>query len=446
MSRWLPRLFRAAPAPALAWGLDSRDLAWPADGGACASAPHAVALAQAVALLPSRARVDVVAGHDLAVHWLQTPPAAVASLQELQLVAAARCAHLYGGSPRDWWVAGDWSATRPFACAALPRAVTAPVQQALDASGARARWHTAWCVARADRTAAFPSDGWSALRTPQRVLLWHCRDGRVDCLASDHVGTDTTGPVAAERAQRLARLEALRDPSLPSGTLHWVSAGDAETAHGSEARAAQRMAQTLQPAISTAAGLRFAPPGEARPWFAGYAARHAGLARGALVLASALLAAAAWQAWHTASELGTARKTLEAAQRPGVTHVASAPGAAATLTAAQRTAWARIARQLNTPWGALLDALEASLPDDVALVAIEPDAAHESVRLQVEAKALDTLLAYAGELRSVPLFAQVNLVKHETYEHDASRPLRLGLNIRLRAQPGLATAPEGASR
>jgi len=68
------------------------------------------------------------------------------------------------------------------------------------------------------------------------------------------------------------------------------------------------------------------------------------------------------------------------------------------------------------------------------------------VRLQVEAKGLDALLAYAGELRSVPLFAHVNLVKHETNEQDANRPMRLALNIRLRAQPGSATELEGALR
>ena len=105
-----------------------------------------------------------------------------------------------------------------------------------------------------------------------------------------------------------------------------------------------------------------------------------------------------------------------------------------------------MARQLNTPWSALLDALEASLPDDVALVAIEPDAGQGSVRLQVEAKALDTLLAYARELRSIPLFADVNLVKHETNEQDGNRPMRLSLNIRLRASQGSPPKPQEATR
>lgn len=178
---------------------------------------------------------------------------------------------------------------------------------------------------------------------------------------------------------------------------------------------------------------------------AGHVSRVAGIAPVALVVAFAALGTVAWQAWNTEAGLAAARQALQAAQRPK-TSPASPQTMLPTLTPTQRTAWTQMTRQLNTPWSALLDALEANLPDDVALVAIEPDANQGAVRLQVEAKSLDTLLAYARELRSIPLFANVDLVKHETNEQDSIRPMRLSLNIRLRASQGALPEPQEAAR
>jgi Tfp pilus assembly protein PilN len=112
------------------------------------------------------------------------------------------------------------------------------------------------------------------------------------------------------------------------------------------------------------------------------------------------------------------------------------------LNARQRHALDAVARELNTPWSQLLDAMEASLPEDVALVSIEPNGASGKVRIQAESRALDSLLAYASTLRNVPMFASVVLVKHETNEQDPNRPVRLVLEAEF-AQRGLA---EGAQR
>lgn len=244
MSRWLPRLRRAARP--VVWGLDAHNLAWPVESDGCASAPHAQGLAQAIERLTPGSSVDVIAGHDLAVHWLQGTPASVASLQELQLVAATRCAHLYGGSPHDWWIAADWSATRTFVCAALPRAVTVPLQQALGAAAVSVRWHTSWSVACGARANTFPAQGWSALRTPERVVLWHCDEGRVNCLTSHGLSPGTPDPAAAEQSARLVMLEALRDASLTDGPLHWQTLCDRQESNRSEARAARLLAPALE--------------------------------------------------------------------------------------------------------------------------------------------------------------------------------------------------------
>jgi Tfp pilus assembly protein PilN len=97
------------------------------------------------------------------------------------------------------------------------------------------------------------------------------------------------------------------------------------------------------------------------------------------------------------------------------------------LSAKERRALDAIAGQLNTPWSQLLDALESSLPDGVALVSIEPNGTSGKVRIQAEARTLDALLVYAGTLRQLPIFESVTFVKHETNEQDANRPMRLVL-------------------
>jgi Tfp pilus assembly protein PilN len=191
-----------------------------------------------------------------------------------------------------------------------------------------------------------------------------------------------------------------------------------------------------------------APASGLRQWLSGHApARTAVLTPMALAAALACGAVVAWQALQVQAELTRVRESLQAVQREkGRRPAQSAEPVKPLLSAQQRQGWSQMARQLNTPWAALLDALEATTPDTIALVSIEPDASQGSVRLQVEAKTLDTLLAYAKSLNSVPLFASVNLTKHETNEQDGNRPLRLSVDIRLKSRQGLqaATAESGA--
>jgi len=162
------------------------------------------------------------------------------------------------------------------------------------------------------------------------------------------------------------------------------------------------------------------------------------LTTGALAVLIAGIGAAAytaWQAIETAQALTTERQALESLQRRSNKKTQATDSAKLQLTAQQRQSWNQIARQLNTPWRSLLDALEAHTPETVALVSIEPDARRGSFRLQAEAKSLETLLDYAAQLGAAQVFESVALIKHETNEQDANKPLRLSLDIRLRPAP-----------
>jgi hypothetical protein len=190
--------------------------------------------------------VHVIAANDLAVHWLQQPPVATQSLQELRQVASARCARLYGGDPEDWWIAGDWSATRPFVCAGLRRSATTAIEQAIAEHGARATWHTAWAVASAAHANHIPGDGWSAIRSPRRVLLWHCSGGQVDALASVAVEPDASAAQIEAQARLQVQLEALAGPADAESPIHWVAGTEPRGTDPCEALAALHLRGSLQ--------------------------------------------------------------------------------------------------------------------------------------------------------------------------------------------------------
>jgi Tfp pilus assembly protein PilN len=90
-----------------------------------------------------------------------------------------------------------------------------------------------------------------------------------------------------------------------------------------------------------------------------------------------------------------------------------------------------VIRQLNTPWLDLFEQLERSTPKDVALISIEPDARRASLRLQAEAKTLDTLLTYADRLQNQNTLGQLTYSKHETNDQDPNKPIRLSVEYSL---------------
>jgi hypothetical protein len=166
---------------------------------------------------------------------------------------------------------------------------------------------------------------------------------------------------------------------------------------------------------------------------------------GLLLLSLSALGFVGWQSWETRRQLAATQDALQAAQTAKGQRRPLGVDVKPTLAPAQRTAWNRIARQLNTPWSALLDALESGTPENIALVSIEPDAAQGTVRVQAEGKTLDSLLAYAGALKAIDRFESVALIKHETNDQDSTRPLRLSLDIRFNSNtPSSSPAHEVA--
>jgi hypothetical protein len=235
VSRWLPEMTRS---PRLVVAVDREELAWPEHG---ASDPPRIlhrdwradpggAVADALGPAPrGKTGLDLIAASDLAMHWLQAPPRSLASFAELRLIAQSRCTHLYGGSAGDWWVAGDWRADISFVCAALPTSALLPLHNAFAARGVQTRWHLSWSLLGTARAGAFPSRGWSAVRSPRQVLLWHCSGGRVDALSAVRLSATESSADAVSRTLRHMRLAAPQVADLMPDSLSWL---DLTAPHG----------------------------------------------------------------------------------------------------------------------------------------------------------------------------------------------------------------------
>jgi Tfp pilus assembly protein PilN len=88
--------------------------------------------------------------------------------------------------------------------------------------------------------------------------------------------------------------------------------------------------------------------------------------------------------------------------------------------------------QLNLPWRALHDAVQAGTPARIALLALEPDAKKSTVRITAEAKSSDDMIAYVEQLQKSEWFSGVVLARHEINEQDPNRPIRFQLDAQWR--------------
>jgi Tfp pilus assembly protein PilN len=97
-----------------------------------------------------------------------------------------------------------------------------------------------------------------------------------------------------------------------------------------------------------------------------------------------------------------------------------------------------VIKQLNVPWQDIFKQLEKTMPPDIALLSIEPDAQRGLIRLQAEAESLDSLLRYASSLQNYSIFGRLYYSKHETNEQDPNKPVRLSFELGLSAPNRLA--------
>ena len=80
---------------------------------------------------------------------------------------------------------------------------------------------------------------------------------------------------------------------------------------------------------------------------------------------------------------------------------------------------------LNLPWNNLFSKVESTRSKDVALLALEPDGATQTVRLVAEARDAASMLAFVERLGAPDVFGPgTTLIKHELNFQDPERPYR----------------------
>ncbi|HTJ95078.1 MAG TPA: hypothetical protein VL424_18445 [Pararobbsia sp.] len=73
----------------------------------------------------------VTLADDLARYFIVTPPANSARVHDLRAAASVRFQSLYGDMASGWHLHADWHAAEPFLACAVPRGVTAALEQAV---------------------------------------------------------------------------------------------------------------------------------------------------------------------------------------------------------------------------------------------------------------------------------------------------------------------------
>lgn len=176
----------------------------------------------------------------------------------------------------------------------------------------------------------------------------------------------------------------------------------------------------------------FAPPSFARTW------HRAPRGTWSLLVAALALAGPLGSsiAQYRALQRAQAQQQAQAAQARA-REVARAPVAAPVraVPPAQANAVNASVQQLNLPWRGLHDAVQAATPAAIALLALEPDAKKNTVRITAEAKSSDDMIAYVEALQRIDWFSAVLLARHEINEQDPNRPIRFEVDAQWKAAP-----------
>jgi Tfp pilus assembly protein PilN len=174
-------------------------------------------------------------------------------------------------------------------------------------------------------------------------------------------------------------------------------------------------------------GIDFAPPGLVRSVLR--TPRPAWAMLSAVVVLAAALAFMHIAVTNRQSEIGQ----LQAQSQARTAAPVRAPIVARPpVPEAQAAAVNAAVLQLNLPWRALHDAVQAGTPANIALLALEPDARKSTLRITAEAKSSDDMIAYVEQLKNSEWFSGVLLSRHEINEQDPNRPIRFQLDAQWR--------------
>jgi hypothetical protein len=111
------------------------------------------------------------------------------------------------------------------------------------------------------------------------------------------------------------------------------------------------------------------------------------------------------------------------------TSAANRAGTPSRNISAEEIAFAReTIRRLSVPWDDLFGALESTLTDKVALLAIEPDPKSGTVVISGDGQDYVSALDYAAKLGRTDILSHVHLVKHELRQDEPRQPVGFSIS------------------
>ena len=155
-----------------------------------------------------------------------------------------------------------------------------------------------------------------------------------------------------------------------------------------------------------------------------YQDRRVGARLGWILLGAAALFGVG--VFHTQATLEGEVAVLEQHLQGKTRHTASpvtVDGRSAKPIEAEAGEAREVLQRLSVPWHTLFQSIERAHIDDVALIAVQPDAQRRSMTVVGEAKEYNDVLTYVTRLRSEAPLTDVYLVGNEAKESDPHRPL-----------------------
>jgi hypothetical protein len=161
------------------------------------------------------------------------------------------------------------------------------------------------------------------------------------------------------------------------------------------------------------------------------------LLRGALLIAAlALGAGMLWRSLGAARALEQVEQRIEAANEALERRRSARPvDPGPSIPPARINAINNTIARLNVPWSELFAAFETDRPKDVAILALLPDARKRSLVVQAEAANPRAMVEFVERLRSVALFEEAFLLKHERRDQETGQPYRFAVEVRWKELP-----------
>jgi Tfp pilus assembly protein PilN len=144
-----------------------------------------------------------------------------------------------------------------------------------------------------------------------------------------------------------------------------------------------------------------------------------------LLIGVIVFVAASWQLWSIQDQVGRLQASLaQLQQRVGSQADKPRRTAARPIAPAQAATVNAAVRQLNIPWGDLLDATEAAAGKNLALLELRPDASAHRLHGLAEARTSSDMIACIERLKAQSVFTGVVVTSHQINEQDRNKPVR----------------------